>query len=355
MNKITRYIGKSILTAIGLVMILLIGLELVFSLVNELRHIGTGNYSALTAMSVIGLSLPSQIAALFPMAALVGTLLGLGVLASRSELIVMQSAGISKRNIASAVLKTSLILIVLAWILGEIVAPIADPLAHQQKAVALSAGQALRTQHGVWIRDGYHFVHIQSIDHLQNLQGITRYEFDSAQNLQKTSFAEQAHYENNHWVLQNVKETRFMHSGTMSTTWPQKIWQSSIEPKMMDIVGVKALDELSLAELWKTIRFREQNALETKSYQLAFWQKMLRPFATLVMMFLAIPFIFGPLRSATMGSRMTVGVLVGFAFHTLNQLFGPLTLVYPISPFWGASLPVLLFFLFGLMGYRVRK
>ena len=348
MNKLTLYLGKSIIVAILLVLMLLVGLEFIFSLVNELRHVGTGDYNLNMAITFILFSLPSTIAQLFPMAALVGTLLGLSILASRSELIVMRASGWGMGDIIFAVMKLAVVLIFFAWILGEWVAPTTDRFAHHQKALSLSEGKALRTAHGTWMKDGDNFVHIQSIDAKGHLEGITRYEFDNSQVLKKSSFAQYGDYEQNKWVLHQINETIFEKDKISNNHVNKEHWVSHIDPNILNIVGVKNLDELSLVGLWQTIRYRKGNELDARPYQLAFWQKCLRPLATCVMMFLAIPFIFGPLRSATMGFRMLIGVFVGFAFFTIHELFGPLTLVYQMPPILGACLPTLLFFAIGM-------
>lgn len=346
MNKITLYIGKTILTTILLAMTLFIGLEFIFSLVNELRYVGTGSYTFWQALLFIMLSIPENISEIFPMAALVGTLMGLGLLASRSELIVMRSAGMSMQAIIFAVLKLALILILISWILGECVAPVLDKYAHRQKAVALSGGQALRTVHGTWMREGNDFIHIQSMPETHHLQGITRYQFNTDMVLQKSSYAKEAKYQDGQWILYDINETQFDEHTTSRSHFGTQPWLSHIDPEILNIVNVKDIDELTLIGLWQTIDYRLNNQLDAKPYQLAFWQKIFRPIATLIMMFLAIPFIFGPLRSSTMGLRMLVGVFVGFAFYTFNQLFGPLTLVYSLPPILGASIP--LFFFLGL-------
>lgn len=352
MNKITIYIGKTVLTMISLTILLFVGLDLIFSWVNELRYVGTGNYTIGQAAWFILLSLPESIAAIFPMAGLVGTLLGLGVLASRSELIVMRSAGLSIKDIIIAVLKVALFLVVIAWLLGECAAPALGKFAHRYKAIALSGGQALRTVHGTWMREGEEFIHIQSMSNSYHLLGITRYQFDKNMVLQKTSFAREAKYEDNQWTMYDIKETRFEEAGTIKNSLSSQTWLSHIEPNMINVLNVKDMDELSLQGLWKTMRYRQENALDAKPYELAFWQKIVRPFATLVMMFLAIPFIFGPLRSSTMGLRMLVGIFVGFGFYTINQLFGPLTLVYALPSILGAWLPLFVFFGAGLFLLR---
>jgi len=349
MNKITLYIAKTILVTILLAMLLFMGLDLIFSLVNELRFVGTGRYTIGQAALFILFSLPENIAEIFPMAALVGTLMGLGVLASRSELIVMRSAGLSIQAIIFAVLKLALLLVVLTWILGEWVAPALDKFAHQQKAIALSGGQALRTSHGTWMREGNTFIHIQAMLSNHHLKGITRYEFDKNMQLYRSSVAKEGKYEDQHWVLYDINQTQFEGERTIRQHMESMRWLSHIDPDILGIVNVKEIDELSLAGLWQAIEYRKNNHLDAKPYQLAFWQKIVRPFATLVMMFLAIPFIFGPLRSSTMGLRMLVGVFVGFGFYTVNQLFGPLTLVYSIPPVVGAWLPLFFFLGIGML------
>jgi lipopolysaccharide export system permease protein len=73
----------------------------------------------------------------------------------------------------------------------------------------------------------------------------------------------------------------------------------------------------------------------------------MQPFATLVMIFLAIPFIFGPLRSVSMGLRIMAGVIVGFGFYILNQFLGPMSQVYQIPAVVAALVPTMVFAMLG--------
>jgi lipopolysaccharide export system permease protein len=63
-----------------------------------------------------------------------------------------------------------------------------------------------------------------------------------------------------------------------------------------------------------------------------------------VMMLMALSFIVGPLRSVSMGMRVVTGISFGFIFYVLDQIFGPLSLVYNIPPIMGALLPSGAFF-----------
>jgi len=348
MNKLTLYISKTLFLTILLAIVLLVGLEFIFSFVNETRYVGKGDYTLSLALVYVILLLPQQISEMFPMAALVGTLLGLGWLASRSELIVMQAAGLSIADIIKMVLKVAVIWVLFIWVLGEVLAPYFDGIAHDKKTIAMSRGQAIRTNHGVWLRDGQDFIHIEKIDSNRELTGVTRYQFDENLHLMKTTIAQKAIFDEDGWHFYKVDETEFLPQRIVHQWSEQQNWINPIAPEILQVIHVKETDELSLLELWKTMNYRLSNNLDAKAYQLAFWQKLFQPLAILVMMFLAIPFVFGSLRNATMGFRLLIGVLIGFSFYTLNQLFGPLSQVYAIPPVIAAMLPILLFLLVGL-------
>ncbi len=353
MKIITRYVWKTLLGTILLSMFLVFGIDLIFSFVSEVRYLGKGDYTFWHMIIFNLLSMPQTIYQMFPMASLVGTLMGLGVLASHSELIVIRAAGISINQIMGMVIKLSFILAFFAWCLGEWVAPTTDKIAQNQKAVVLSGGQTLKTEHGVWLRDNNKFINIRSVDVGGHLEGIISYEFDKDFSLQKASKASYADYIGDHWVLYDVKVTTFLEDKLQTQHYPQMDWQSTIDPNILRILGTKYLDELSLVGLWKTLQYRKKNELDYRPYQLALWQKIVQPFAIMVMMFLAIPFVFGPLRSSTQGLKLVIGMVVGFLFHTVNDLFGPLTLVYQLHPIIGACLPTLVFF--GLGCYALKR
>ena len=69
----------------------------------------------------------------------------------------------------------------------------------------------------------------------------------------------------------------------------------------------------------------------------------MQPLTVAVMMLLALSFVFGPLRSVSMGARLVMGVITGFAFHLSNAAFGPISLVYQVPAIFGAVIPSFLF------------
>jgi lipopolysaccharide export system permease protein len=61
------------------------------------------------------------------------------------------------------------------------------------------------------------------------------------------------------------------------------------------------------------------------------------------MVFLAVPFVFGVLRSVGIGQRIFAGALMGLAFFLLNKVLGHMAVVYSLNPLFAAAVPGLLF------------
>lgn len=342
MKIIDRYLGKTILHTTLLVLFLLMGLSVFITLIRELNNIGAGNYHLLGVLGYVLLDLPQQLYAFFPIACLLGVLLGLGLLASNSELIILRTSGLSVGRVAWGVLKTTLLLLVVATLIGEGVAPFAEHTAESYKALLISRGQTLKTNQGVWVRDGQDFLYIRSVIGGNYLEGVSRYQFDNQHRLVKVSFAEKGFYESGRWVMQGVVESQINLTAVKTQQLSLSYWLLTINPNLLHITQVEP-SEMSLKQLYDYLKYLRGNNLSTSNYMLAFWQRLLQPLATLVMVWLAVPFVFGPLRSATMGLRIIAGAVVGFSFYLLNQFFGPFIVVYQLPPAIAAMLPIAIF------------
>jgi lipopolysaccharide export system permease protein len=119
-------------------------------------------------------------------------------------------------------------------------------------------------------------------------------------------------------------------------------WLSTLTPDKLGIVAVKP-EALSIRGLVDYVAYLENNGQESARYELALWRKIFQPLSVAVMLLLAMSFIFGPLRSVTMGARTIMGVLAGFAFFISNEMFGQVSLVFQLTPALGALLPSMLF------------
>lgn len=354
MRILDRYIGKSLISLILLVSLTLLAVDLLFYFVNEIRYIGKGNYGVLQALIYVALTIPRKIYIMFPWAALLGALLALGVLAKQSELVIMQASAISIKRITWAVVKAGLIMALGIFILGEFLAPKAEKISKQRKTYAMSQGQAIQTQYGTWIRNSNEFVHVGKALSNSQILDITTYEFDGNLKLKQVASAKKADFnpDQNSWQLADVKATDFTPTNTKTKTYKNITVEDLLDVDLLEISGVKHLERLSLFSLWQVINIREDNELNVSSYKLAFWSKIFHPLAVVVMVFLAVPFVFGPLRDSSMGLKFIAGILTGFTFHTLNTMFAPMVTVIGMPAFIAAVLPT---FIFVLIGFYIMK
>lgn len=346
MKIVTKYLGTTIIIYISLVLLLLLGLQAFIEFMREFPNIGTEHYGLKQVLIYVPLMLPSDVYQLFPMAGLLGCIIALGLLAAHSELIILRASGMSLTNITMAVTKAASLLIIIMFAVGEGLAPLAQRLAIKNKTIAMSGGQTLLTQQGTWIRSGNNFIHVGYVTKNNELQGITRYEFDTDCKLKTTSYAESGSYQDGKWLFKNIQQTIFTDDKTANATFPTQTWNLVLNSRLMGMAQIDP-DQKSLPQLYSYIKYRKQNGLNATNYEFIFWQRIFTPLATLIMILLAVPFVFGPLRNTTTGLRMLVGVILGFSFYISNQFVGSISIVYQVAPIFAAIAPTLLFAIIG--------
>jgi lipopolysaccharide export system permease protein len=342
MTILQRYIAKTILTSTGLVLLVLLGLYTFMDFVAELDDLGKGQYQLADVLAYLALSMPKRIYELLPIAALLGSVLGLGNLASQSELVVMRAAGISIQGINKAVMIVAISLMVLALFVGEVIRPSAEQSARELQSMAQTGTVGSRSDNGFWTRDGTHFNHIDRVLPDGRFEGVSIYEFDNEHRLRVVTQAKEASYDGENWTLSEVIQSNLDKDGVSVKAVEYAKWRSQLNPGMLNVVVVPP-EFLSVWSLVEYIDYLKLNHQSVGQYEMAFWMKVLMPLSSAVMVFLAVPFVFGPLRSTPIGARILVGALVGIAFHLFNQSFQHLGLVFDVLPWLAASLPTLLF------------
>ncbi|MDI9818087.1 MULTISPECIES: LPS export ABC transporter permease LptG [unclassified Legionella] len=352
MKLVDRYIAKTVLSAIALVTLMLAGLQIFILFVNQLDDIGRADFGIIQTAIYVFLLMPYQVYLFFPLASLLGCLIGLGIMANNRELVVMRAAGMSIGQVTQAVLKAALILVILVTVIGETIVPRLAYWANDKKMQALNGGQALRTAHGVWLRNDNDFIAIGTILPDNTLQQVYQFHFDAANHLRFARKIEKISYADSRWLAQDVTETIIDNNQTVARKIPQMIWDVSVRPGILSVSSNEP-DEMTLRELRQYLRAQKKSHQTALNYQLAYWQRLMQPLTTAVMMMLAIPFIFGPLRSSTMGSKILAGATVGFGFHIVNRFFGPVSQVFQWPPEVAAIGPTCLFALLGL--YLMRR
>ncbi len=341
-KMLERYIAKTLIGTTLLTTVVIIGVLFLLLLLGELKNIGEGDYGILQAIFYVLLRLPNEIYQFSPMLILLGSMIGLNALSSQRELAVMRASGFSIQRIAAVVLLASFLLITMTALIGEWIGPNLSYQAEIHKENAQNAGQAVVTSAGVWLHIDNNFVHIQHVVGRQLLEDVTRYQFDDQHRLQAAYFAKKLIYENHEWVMKKVVETNFYHDRTKSHSFEEVPWDLKMNVNLFNTHLVDP-SEMSLPKLIKFSHYLTENGLQASEYQFDFWRRLFQPLASLMMVFLAIPFVLGTFTTATKGSRIIMGIMTGFVFFISNAFLAQLCIVYQVPTFFAALLPPLFF------------
>jgi lipopolysaccharide export system permease protein len=344
MRKLDKYIGHEVLIGIALVLVVLVGLFTFFSFIHEVNEIGKQRYGIWEAVQFVLLEVPHNIYDVFPISVLLGSLIGLGSLASNSELTVMRAAGVSVLRITFSTLRVGLGLTLVVMAIGEFVAPYTEQAATELRSLAQSESEQMvfNSWYGFWARDGENFINIRRILPNGTFGDVSLYSFDTHQKLNSLVRARTAEYHQGHWQLNEVQKTLFEDSKVRQEQLASFTWNAQLSPELVKIVVLNPYN-LSSFDLIKYIDYLSGSEQRTLPYELAFWTRVTYPLISIAMMCIAIPFIFGSLRTVSIGQRILVGALIGIGFYMFNQTMGSVGLVYELNPMLSALFAPVLF------------
>lgn len=346
MRLLRKYFWRAVMVPTLAILAIIVGLDCLFGFIYELEFL-RGDYQVWQALQFILTTTPRRIHEYMPMAILLGTLIGLSLLANGGELSVIRAAGVSTLRVSWMVLRPVIFLILVSLPIGEYLAPYSEQVAQSNRSIAEGGGEALRSKYGFWHREGDEFIHINAVQPNGVLHGLTRYRFDGEKKLSETQFVKRAIYQGDYWSLEGIQGTELFQDHARTYQRENGEWHTKLTPQLLSIVVLKP-DNLAIAKLLEYSRYLKRQGLETADYMLSFWQKLFMPMATIGMVLIAISFVFGPLREVTMGLRLTAGIVAGLIFHYGQQFFGQLSLVFHTDPLAAASIPPALCLVLGV-------
>ena len=347
MKLIDRYVAQAVMTSTLVVMFVVLSLDVVFGFIAETEDI-KNDYQLLDVALYILLTLPRRIYDYLPLGAFMGCLIGLGALAKNSELTVVRAAGVSLARIVGSAIKPVLLLIILGALLGEFVAPTTEKLAQSDKALKQGAQSSIVYGQGLWHKEGDAFIHINAVEPNGALHGVSINTYDDDKRLVMSEFAAKALFHERRWSLLDVKRSYFGESNITVVQEDVSSWETELTPELLSILIVKP-DNLSMSGLFSYAKYLNEQDLDGGVYVLSFWKKALQPLTTLSLVLVAISFVFGPLRSVAVGTRVFVGLIVGLTFKYVQDLLGPASMVFGFEPIVATVVPILACVTFGVL------
>jgi lipopolysaccharide export system permease protein len=337
-----RYIARTLLSAVALVMGVLLILGMLFVFIGEQSDVGVGHYDMLDALIYSALSMPQFALEAFPAGALVGSLLGIGLLARSQEITVMRASGMSKLRMSVSVLISAGLLIGIALLVGEFLAQPLGQLADERKAFAKYANISFAGAGGAWLRDGDTILNVQGRSSLAQFGGMLIFELTDDNRVAAVGRAQHAIAGGPQtWLLQDYSESRFANDSVSSLSRAQRVLHTAAGADLLQL-SVSDPGELALHALYRAIGYLRANKLDAKQYVFAFWARVARTTGILAALLFALPFGFGVLRSASLSARTTLGLTLGILYFFMQRLVESGTLVFNLNPLVLAWVPTAL-------------
>jgi lipopolysaccharide export system permease protein len=323
------YIGRTVLLTVLAVWAVLLGLDLVLALSGEFEHIGKGSYSLGHAIAWAAYTVPRRAYTLFPMAAVIGSLMGLGQLAATSELTALRALGLSRRRLAASVAIALSLITGVMVVAGETAAPWgqarADLLRNSARA---NTDLSMARYSGLWAREGDTFLHAASGEEqlvpgggtALLLHQVRLYRLGEDGRVVEVTHAQSARHDGTAWSLQQVRRDLLEERSASRQTVAEEAWDSQLDPTAL-AAGLARPRNLSVSELRASIEYRKRNGLDARDYEDTYWGRWFYPLNVLALCLAAVPFAFGSLRSGGMGKRLFLGMLFALGFLLLQMFF----------------------------------
>ena len=357
-----RYVIRSALLAMTGAVVGLWLLQMVFAYLGELESI-SDTYTLKDALQFILYRSPYFLVQFIPTGALLGAVIGLGLLANHSELIIMRASGISLYRIIGWVMLPAFIFVAISLAVNQFVLPVAN-----QHAAAIKNDtiyEKLITIDGYWAvqneGDTQEVVYISYADSEGRLGEVKRYQLKDGQLLaafradagiyqpKPLDAGTDARYT---WQLSGVDEVTVGSDRVEQQHADARYLTLPIAPTDVHLL-TREPEDLSLSDLYAHHRLMQHQGARSIRHELAFWQKLLSPFAVLSLVLVASSFVFGSLRSQGLGLRIVLALLTGLLFSYLTDLTGFVALATGLPPLLMAVLPIVISTLAGM--YLLNK
>ena len=253
-------------------------------------------------------------------------------------------------------MKPALAFVFIGLLVGELLLPDFERTARVSRENATEGD--ITPAGGFWYREGNRYMHFNTVSHDGFLRNVNQYFINDKQQLTKTLWAESASYisfldgdKSGFWRLKNVIVTD-LNAQIQRQQYEQMTWNSNLTPELLSAEILVDPDKMSIVQLMQKVNHMKSQGLNTDKFQLGFWTKIFQPIAALSLVFVAISFIFGPLRETNMGMRVVSGLITGIVFKFVQDLLAPASLVFGFSPFIATTIPILICM---VVGYSLLK
>lgn len=343
-----RYVARAVAGAVLASWGVLLGFDLIIAFAGELGDVGEGGYSLGHAVLYTLYTVPRRAYTMFPTAALIGCLLGLGALAATSELTALRAAGLSRLRICAGAALIIAVMTLGMVVVGETVGPEGDQRAQAMATSAKSEDLIVARFSGLWTREGNTFLNARSgaqrgsgLERRVEMEDVRLFEFDDDGRLIAVAQARLAEHRQGLWTLFDLRRTRLGEREAVVETVAEERWASRLDPDALAATMARPR-HLSARQLGDAIEHMRRNGVDPSAYLASYYERWFFPLNVIALCLAAMPFAFGQLRSGGFGKRLFAGIVFGLAFFLMQRLAVNLASVYSYDLRLAFAVPPLL-------------
>ncbi|MFQ5328783.1 MAG: LPS export ABC transporter permease LptG [Thermodesulfobacteriota bacterium] len=353
MRTLDRYLLREFIKIFILSLLSFVTLYLsvdVFELIDDIfeRHLPFS-----VAVQFFIYKIPSILNQISPIAALMSTLLAVGMLSRHQELTAVKAGGVSIIRCARPLLLCGLVISILNIFINEAIVPIANrenAAIHREWFEGEQKGDADRESGTIWFREGNAIYSIERLNSEEGrAKGFDMYLMGEAFVPVTQLHADEVTRIDNEWRVTTGTVRNFAGDGGITTEvisdralsligGPAEIGRRAFNPEEMSYV--------SLRQFIKTLR---AEGYEAHRYRVDLHSKAAFPFVNLVMVLIGIPFAVSGERRGGFALSITVTVLIGFSYWIVSATNISLGHSGVVPPFVAAWFTNLIFATVGLL------
>ena len=345
-SLLDRYVTRIYLHWMALAFVGLLGLSYVFTFLDLADKLFKEETTLLTLLTYFWYATPQYVSYVLPIAALVTTLVTIGLLTRTSELTVMKACGISLYRMAVPILGFSLLWSVFLFVLGEGVLAQANRRAEAlNNEIRTGRAEPFGTAERKWLvnEDGdiYHYLHFDA--DRNEVGSLSVYEFDGRPwSLARRTYATHAAFRDEFWQGHDVWSRDFKSEDGRAYEHAAERTLPAVAPPEVFSSELPEAELMSYRELEQHIVELRALGFDVVSLVVELHRKASFPLVTFILTLIAVPF------AVTIGRHgalygVGAGIVLGFTYWLVLSLFGALGTAGVLLPATAAWAPNLIF------------
>jgi lipopolysaccharide export system permease protein len=343
MTVLSRYISAIYFKILALTVSSFVAIYLIIDFLEKLRRFSHSHGNLQYIVLYFLYKIPAILNQIMPLAVLMSTLLTLNILSRSSEIIAMQSCGISLQRISKPLLVIAFILSIFTFFSNEAIIP---NTSQQLKYVdeVLIQGKNPSTffrLNNIWYRDKNYILQARLfVPTTWTLKGVTLWKAtDEMQPIERLE-ADEGVWNGQSWTFKNVVEKSFS-AGKVTDTRKISLLRVPLHLKVNDLkVWDKNADDMGFFKLKRYTEKLRKAGYDATRYQAQMYSKISMPFACLIMAFVGIPFSLRSGRSSGIALGIGLSIGIGFAYFIINAILislGGTGVLPPLVAAWAAN------------------